>query len=65
MRAGDLFISIAIIAFGIGAIVVAFYAAVIIAPIIAVGFLIILTYSFLTSEPLGSKCKKSKRKRRR
>jgi uncharacterized membrane protein YfcA len=57
-----MFAAILIIAMGIGLIVVAVYTAAILAPIIAIAFLIFLAYSFLSSEPVLVKKKKRKKK---
>jgi uncharacterized membrane protein YfcA len=64
MNMRDMFAAILIISMGIGLIVVAVYTAAILAPIIAIAFLIFLAYSFLSSEPIMVK-KKKKRKRNR
>jgi len=63
MNPVNLFSAILFIAFAIGMIILAFYAAAILAPIIAVAFLVMLVYSFLDNEPKSSK--KRKRKKRR
>jgi len=61
----DLIVSVFIIAAGIGLVIVVFYTATILAPILAIGFLILLAYAFIhdgrETHRRKKKCKKYKR----
>ena len=65
MKLIDLFAAVFIIAAGIGLIIVVFYTAAILAPILAVGFLVLLVYSFISDGQTVHQKRKKKKKYKR